>query len=242
MSGFRRLRWSTIYTRMTWLIHFPSWIENDMCKILLLPGMTPDHRIFDRLLPLLPNAVVVDWIPPIGHDSIVSYAARLSRTLNIDEPNVVCGVSFGGIVARELACQVNAACCVLVSTVRSPRELPPWFRICRVIPRRLVNFTLKFSGSLASTCPGPLRSSLTWRLKKFSGKYGAWYRWATAAVLSWRPSQSIDHIPVIQIHGDRDRIFPIKYTSADVVIRGGGHSLAFTHHDEIAMQLRRISL
>ncbi len=98
-----------------------------MHKILLLTGMTPDHRIFDRLLPLLPTAIVVDWIPPIGHESIVSYAARLSRTLNLDEPYVVCGVSFGGIVARELACRLNAKCCVLISSVRSPRELPPGF-------------------------------------------------------------------------------------------------------------------
>lgn len=213
-----------------------------MRKILLLTGMTPDHRIFDRLLPLFPNAVVVDWIPPIGHESIVSYAARLSRTINFDEPNIVCGVSFGGIVARELACQVNATCCVLVSSVRSPRELPPWFRMCRVMAPRSANFTLKFAGSLANTCPGPLRSSMTWRLKKLSGKSGDWYRWAAAAVLSWRPSRLVDHVPVIQIHGDRDRTFPIKYTSADVVIRGGGHTLAFTHYEEIAKVLRQIAV
>lgn len=85
-----------------------------MRRILLLTGMTPDHRIFDRLLPLLSNAAVVDWISPIEHESIVSYAARLSRTVSHDEPIVVCGVSFGGIIARELACHLNAASCVLI--------------------------------------------------------------------------------------------------------------------------------
>ena len=96
-----------------------------MQKILLLTGMTPDHRIYDRLLPLLPTAIVVDWIPPTEHESIVSYADRLSRTVNHDEPMVVCGVSFGGIIARELACRLNATSCVLISSSRS--NLPQFF-------------------------------------------------------------------------------------------------------------------
>ncbi len=85
----------------------PGW-EDAMQKILLLTGMTPDPRIFERLLPLLPSAVVVDWIPPKSNESIASYAERLSRTIINDQPTIVCGVSFGGIVACELASCLNA--------------------------------------------------------------------------------------------------------------------------------------
>jgi pimeloyl-ACP methyl ester carboxylesterase len=103
-----------------------SALMGDMHRILLLTGMTPDHRIFERLLPLLPSAMCVDWIQPTStFESINSYAARLSRTLDDNSPTVVCGASFGGIVARELALCLNAKACVLISSVRSPRELPP---------------------------------------------------------------------------------------------------------------------
>jgi pimeloyl-ACP methyl ester carboxylesterase len=216
-------------------------METGMRKILLLTGMTPDHRIFERLLPLLPNAVVVDWITPAEQESIVSYAARLSRTLNDDEPVVVCGVSFGGIVARELACRLNATSCILVSSVRSPRELPPWFRVCRVVTPGPAIAIMKTAGLIANHWPRRVRSSATWRLRRLAGQSGEWHRWATAAVLDWKPSRQVDRISSIHIHGDRDSTFPIRYTSADAIIRGGGHVLPLTHCEVIAEQLRQVA-
>lgn len=212
-----------------------------MQKILLLTGMTPDHRIFDRLLPLLPTAIVVDWIPPIANESIASYAARLSRTLYHEGPVVVCGVSFGGIVARELASCLNATSCVLISSVRSPRELPPWFRIFRVVAPRPAEAIMRTIGAIASYWPRRLKSSSTWRLMKLGGKSGEWHRWATAAVLNWNLSKGAERIRSIHIHGDRDATFPLRYTSADTVIHGGGHVLPLTHCEEIAEKLRQIA-
>jgi pimeloyl-ACP methyl ester carboxylesterase len=203
--------------------------------------MNPDRRIFDRLLPLLPTAIIVDWIPPIEHESIVSYAARLSRTVNYNEPIVVCGVSFGGIIARELACRLNATSCVLISSVRAPRELPPWFRICRVVAPCPAVVIMKATGAIASYWPRRLRSPTTWRLRKLAGESGEWHRWATAAILNWKPSQQAERIPSIHIHGDRDATFPIRYTCADTVIHGGGHVLPLTHCEEIAEKLRQVA-
>ncbi len=212
-----------------------------MRKILLLTGMTPDHRIFHRLLPLLPNAMVVDWISPFEHESIVSYAERLSLTVRHDESVVVCGVSFGGIIARELAYRLDAASCVLISSVRSPRELPPWFRIVRVMTPRSAQLIMKAAGAIANAWPRPFRSPATWRMRKLAGNSGQWHRWATAAVLNWVPSQNADRVPLIQIHGDRDTTFPIRYTSADVIIHGGGHTLPLTHCNAISEKLRQIA-
>ncbi len=154
----------------------PGW-EDAMQKILLLTGMTPDPRIFERLLPLLPSAVVVDWIPPKSNESIASYAERLSRTIINDQPTIVCGVSFGGIVACELASCLNAQACVLVSSVRSPKELPPWYRCFRATPPRFAESTLKIIGEVAARWPRKFRSASTWRLSKLNGTSGDWYRW-----------------------------------------------------------------
>jgi pimeloyl-ACP methyl ester carboxylesterase len=212
-----------------------------MHRILLLTGMTPDHRIFDRLLPLLPTATVVDWIAPSPYESIVSYATRLSHSFEPHEPTVVCGVSFGGIIARELACRLNARSCVLVSSVRSPSELPPWFRVCRNLPPATATAIMKAIGSVATYWPRKLKSPTTWRLMKLAGNSGQWYRWATAAVLTWKPSTDAGRIPSIHIYSDRDATFPFRYTNADTVIRGGGHVLPLTHYDQIASALRQIA-
>lgn len=212
-----------------------------MCRILLLTGMTPDRRIFDRVLPLLSNAEVVEWIPPGAHEPIAAYANRLSCNFDPHLSTVVCGVSFGGIIARELACRLNARSCVLVSSVGSPQEMPPWYRLCRNLSPATTAWFLRAIGCIATYWPGMLKTPSICRAAKLAGRSGQWYRWATAAVLTWKPSVGIDRVPLIKIHGDRDTTFPIRYINSDLVIDGGGHLLPLTHYQEIAAALRRIS-
>ncbi|MEZ6094624.1 MAG: alpha/beta hydrolase [Pirellulaceae bacterium] len=213
-----------------------------MQKIILLPGMNRDHRIFDRILPLLPTAAVVDWIPPKKHEPIEAYTTRFSRTLMNDEPIVVCGVSFGGIIARELTWRINAISCVLISSVRSPCELPPWIRAGRVAPPRCAEILLNAAGTVASRWPQRIASPATFRARKLAGKSGEWYRWAVAAVLGWKPSKHVERVPSFHIHGNRDSTFPIRYVNPDTTIGGGGHVLTLTHCGEVATILKRIAL
>ena len=80
-------------------------------RILLLTGMTPSPGIFARLLPALGDASIVPWIEPLPAETLEGYASRLADTVNtVDSagPVIVCGVSFGGIVSRELAWRLNA--------------------------------------------------------------------------------------------------------------------------------------
>lgn len=202
-------------------------------NLLLLPGMSPDVRLFDRLLPLLPGAVVVPWIEPRTGESIGQYAERLAEKLPTRDDCLICGVSFGGIVARELAHVISARGCFLVSSIRSPAELPPWFRIMRYSPIRSER-VLSTIGSLAASMPRRVRTRSTARLTKLAGSGGAWHRWATSAVLRWRPRPELDAIPSLHVHGDADTTFPIHYVRPDVVIRGGGHVLPLTHPQELA--------
>lgn len=200
-------------------------------RILLLTGMTPDDRIFKRLLPHLPTAVVVAWIKPHPCEPLRAYAQRLAKTIEPAEDTVVCGVSFGGMVARELAFCLNAKTCVLVSSLRHPRQLPPHYRLLRPLAGAGFDAALNLIGTLS---PHP-------RLKKLAGKRGAWHRWATNAILTWDARQELDAIPIVQVHGDRDRTFPIRFIQADQVIQGGGHVLPLTHHKEIAAILKELA-
>jgi pimeloyl-ACP methyl ester carboxylesterase len=203
-------------------------------RILLLTGMTPDHRIFDRMLPLLPNASVVPWIAPRSYESIPQYAARLASTLSPTEDCVICGVSFGGIVARELAHQVSAKCCIQISSIRDSSQLPPWFRLLRGFSFLGFEHMLAVVGQLAVLMPRRVRTRSTSRLTKLAGPKGAWHRWATTAVLRWKARIELDSIPLVQIHGDSDSTFPVRYVSPNVVISSGGHVLPLTHANQIA--------
>ena len=70
--------------------------------------------------------------------------------LDGDELTIVSGVSFGGIVARELASSINAKACILISSVRSPDELPPWFRVFRALRPRTAEMGMSTIGVMSS--------------------------------------------------------------------------------------------
>ncbi len=207
-----------------------------------MTGMTPDGRIFDRLTPHLPMASVVPWIHPLSRESIQDYSLRLADSITIRDDVIVCGVSFGGIVARELALRLNARACVLISSVRDKRQLPPWFRVLRPFAQIPVETILKAIGAVADSYPKRIRTDTTSRLTKLAGDTGAWHRWATASALRWNASQELDKVRVIQIHGDRDTTFPMRYVNPDVVVVGGGHVLPLTHADEIVAVLTKLTL
>lgn len=201
--------------------------------IYLLSGMTPDARIFEQLLPFLPNSTVIEWIPPRARERLPDYAARLAGTLPNDECHLV-GVSFGGIVALELARLICPRTCFLISSVRHPNQLPPWFGIWRSMAGWHSERMLAAVGRAAIAIPRHIRTRSTTRLTKLAGAKGAWHRWATGAVLTWQPECEPLETPVYQIHGDADRTFPIRYLHPDVIVQGGGHLLALTHPRTVA--------
>ena len=97
--------------------------------LLLLPGMTQGDRIYAQLRSSLPGLQVAAWLPPERHESIRRYARRLADSLaGCPQPSYLGGVSFGGIVALELACLLPVRACFLISSITSPAEMPPWLR------------------------------------------------------------------------------------------------------------------
>jgi len=59
-------------------------------------------------------------------------------------------------------------------------------------------------------------------------------RWATRATVNWQPSPDVARVRIHQLHGDRDKIFPVRRTSPDRVIEGAGHVLTATHPADTA--------
>jgi len=189
--------------------------------------MTADYPVYARVLPLLPNATVVDFIPPEPRESLVAYASRMA---NLFPANAfIAGVSFGGVIALEISRIVRPRGCILISSVRHPRELPPWFRVWRVVGGRRCSLLLQTIGSSASLLPKSVCTSSTIRAKKLAGASGYWHRWATSAVLDWQPELTFDRCPMLQIHGTADTTFPIRYTHPDVSVADGRHDLPVSH-------------
>ena len=195
--------------------------------------MTPSRRIFQKLAPQLESCEVIDWIAPVSATSISEYAVELVAEFGIDASCDLVGVSFGGMVAQEVARLLGTSLCFVVSSAGSSPEYRLTQRLLACLPQGGDQAILRTIGAVAERWPRSSSSMGTVRARKFQGKNGDWFRWATAAALRWRPVP-YGQVGVVRIHGDRDRTFPHAVQYADIVISGAGHMLALTHSSELA--------
>jgi hypothetical protein len=206
---------------------------DDDRTLVMLPGMAADHRLFEPQLRFFPDLVVPPWIDPEPREPLACYARRMASALMPSSAILIGGVSFGGIVALEMAGHLGLTQCVLISSIRSCGELPWRLRVLRPLasigPERLsaaAGWTARLSAPL-------MPRATARRLGRLAVPQAAFLRWGCWAVLQWQPTHDARRVRVRQIHGSADRTFPVGYTHPDQIVRGGGHLLTLTHATEI---------
>ena len=201
--------------------------------LVMLPGMAADARLFEPQHRVFPGMIVPPWIDPEPREPLASYARRMASELKPSSPILIGGVSFGGIVALEMAGYLGLRECALISSIRSPGELPWRLRVLRPLasigPDRLGTM----AGWSAHWLAPVMSRATARRLGRLAVPQSAFLRWACWAVLRWQPSPEARRVRVRQIHGSADRTFPLRYTHADQIILGGGHLLTLTHANQI---------
>ena len=86
---------------------------------------------------------IVEWLIPEKNESMTSYAQRMATQITGNDV-VLGGVSFGGVVAQEMAQFVNPRKLILISSIKSPNELPRRLKLARktgaykLMPTRLM--------------------------------------------------------------------------------------------------------
>ncbi len=209
--------------------------------LILFSGLGADERVFANQQREFPQLIVPPWRPPQRGDTLTTYCQRLAGELSLSGPVIVGGISFGGIVASEFARHVDARCCLLISSLRSPRQLPRRIRAVGTlrfaldgIPFRPIQNVLGRIGRSERLPISPLVKQVLLQLADADPRV---VRWSIRQI--FRFTEPPLTIPIHRIHGDRDPIFPLRYVQSDKVVCGGGHLLPQTHAGQINEFLRR---
>jgi len=207
----------------------------------LIPGLGADERVFRRLR-LVGPVHVLAWLAPASPaEPLAHYAARLAAAVPADAPCWLVGVSFGGLLAQEIARLRPLARVVLISSLGSPRELPPLLRLAGATgAHRLVPFgLLKWLPRLAQWFFGA-RGGTEYRLLRqiLADTDPAFARWATAQLLAWcRPGTPT----AVRLHGTRDRLLPASGARIDYPVPGAGHFLIVSHAAQVSEVLNALA-
>ena len=203
--------------------------------LILFSGLGADASIFAPQKARFPHLIVPDWATPQPNDSLSQYCERMAASLSVTGPCVIGGASFGGIVALEIARYLNPQAVLLIGSVREPAHLPPHVRALHPL-RGIVDWLpmaiFQWSAAPLGTRIGRrLAPHLGGLARQFSDADRAVLRWSMRQILLWSDPPVVT-CPVFRIHGDRDRVLPLR-GRPDVVIPGGGHVISLTHPEQV---------
>jgi pimeloyl-ACP methyl ester carboxylesterase len=198
-------------------------------KVYFISGLAADKRVFKYIsLPAGCEAVHLDWIKPQKDDTLPSYALRLASTINRDEPFALVGLSFGGMLATEIAKLYKPAATILISSVPVSKQLPGYFRMAgKMGLHKWVPVSLLKSSAATKrffTRESSDDKKLLWEIINESD--AGLIRWSIDAILNWQ--NEIIPQPVWHIHGTKDEILPVKFTQPTLTIPRHGHMLVMT--------------
>ena len=98
-------------------------------KAYFISGLGADKKAFRRIkLPSGYEPVYLDWIPPQKNESLTNYARRFSSLIKNDDAFILIGLSFGGMLASEIARLRRPMKTIIISSLASSSELPWYFK------------------------------------------------------------------------------------------------------------------
>ena len=193
--------------------------------VYLMPGLAASPTIFERIA--LPEDVFemipLEWEIPLDNESLMDYAKRISAKIKHKNP-VLIGVSFGGILVQEMAKYVDARKVIIISSVKSNLEFPRRMKIAKTTKAyKLIPMSLILNvESLAKFSFGEKVNQRLKLYEKFLSVRDLRYlEWSIEKVISW--GRTVVDEDVIHIHGDADDVFPMKYITNCIVVKGGTH-------------------
>lgn len=211
-----------------------------MKTVYFISGLGADKRVFNFLDVSFCKPVFVDWIQPHAHETLESYAHRLSAI--IQEPNaIVVGLSFGGMLATEIAKAHPNYKVIIISSNKKHSEFPHWLRIGKYVPiyrwssekisKKLNQITSWVLGARSQKTKATLHQIIQ------ESDY-AFTLWAIEAIMHWQ--NEIVPANLIHIHGTADKLLPYSYVQADYTIAQGEHLMVMDKADEIAALLKQL--
>ena len=200
-------------------------MKDPLIHVYCMPGLAANPTIFEMICLSEDKFKVhwLEWLIPEPNEGLVDYAGRLCEKINHENP-VLIGVSFGGIIVQEMSRLIKVNRVIIISSVKSEKELPRRMRFARctkafkILPTSLARHVDAFE-KLAVGDFAKKRAKL---YKKYLSITDTRYLdWAIEKMVCWNREEPQPE--VVHIHGDKDEIFPYRYINGCITVPGGTH-------------------
>ena len=210
-------------------------------KAYFISGLGADRRVFYKIqLPSGYQPVHLEWISPLPNENFSDYAKRFSQLIQPDEDFILIGLSFGGILASEIAKITNPKKLIIISSLSSYKELPWYFKLVGKLGlQKIISPSLYKQATIINRFMGAgnkeMKSIVYDYVRKTDSEF---IRWSLNAILNW---SQLDKLPnLIHIHGSNDHLLPLRFVHADYIVLNGGHLMVMNKAKEVNGILKEI--
>lgn len=188
------------------------------------PGMGATGAMYSGRWRDVDNSEFHDWPKYTGESSISELACKLIEVHRIQKGDTVVGTSLGGIVACEIANQIELKRLILIGSAVSKKEISGLLRLLHPLVDLAPLEFIRFSA-------GSLPSDLS---AMFSESEPEFIRRMCKAVFQWEGLKA--DVELLRIHGKHDKVIPLPVGTPDPI--EGGHLIVMTHAEECVSRMR----
>lgn len=202
-------------------------------RLYMIPGMGTDVRVFDglELDTQLIQPIPLEWPPYSECRGLNEYAHQFLAQIDTTAPFMLLGVSMGGMLAMELGQLTSPLSIILISSAQSTKGLPFHYKVGRYFPvyQLLGDNRLNKIANNEKTFRDVLKEEDKVLYSSMLMQTGSSFlKWQMKSIVHWKFSSSSSP-PILHIHGDNDKILPIKRAPADIIISDGDHKMIVNH-------------
>ncbi len=208
-------------------------------ELYIFTGLGGDERIFQHLDFSGFSVTFIKWNIPKKNQDIQDYATQLLSQIKSDKP-VLIGLSFGGLMAIEIAKQIKTEKVILIASAKTKSEIPFYYRIAgrigvhKLIPVRIYKKQNILPNWAFRSKLTPERQLLQQILAETNPVF---LKWAIDKIVTWENQTIVENI--FHIHGSHDRLLPKRYIKSNITIQNGGHLITLSKADDINRILRQ---
>jgi pimeloyl-ACP methyl ester carboxylesterase len=213
-----------------------------METIYCISGLGADKTAFQKLdFSENYTTLHLEWLTPLDEESLENYSKRFSAKITNNSP-IIIGLSFGGIIAQHICKYVSCKKVILISSITSPESIPRIRKFLRFLPlhKLLPNFLLTKTNFLVFYLFG-IKSLFGKSILKqiFKNANLVFVKWAIQKIIDIESIPKIN-CQVFQIHGTKDKLFPIKLQNPEFTIKNSGHFMVYENAEEVSKLIKSI--
>jgi len=199
-------------------------------RLYLIPGTGADERLFHALDLSDFDTVNIALPVPLKKESMHEYSLRIAQDqIDTTRPFALLGVSLGGMVATELADELNPKAVIIIASAKTGDEIPSSYHLARYLPIHYLvgGKTMRWFTKKVQPTFEPMEvDQRELFIDMLYGKDPDFLKGAVRLMVDWDRKK----IPqgIIHIHGEHDHTIPYKNIAPTHSVVDAGHMLTYS--------------